>query len=577
MSKMRIYDNGCTYSRPFSCQWLVLLRFLYLLAPIAFISCVHNQDLTGTSSGVETKVAQGIIVKEDGTAAVNARVRLFPADYDPVNDFPLSDSASGVTDDSGRYELYTNDTGVYNVQAVLKDGSRLLFQGIHISDDSTTGVPMSMLHMPGTIKVRLPDDADTVNGYIYLPGTDIFVSLRGKTDSITIDSVPAALFPTIYYTKINTASPSVLQRNVLVNSGDTAVIAFYGWNYSGRIYLNTTAKGAEISENVKNFPVLIRLDNKNFSFNQAQENGSDIRFSKDNGAPLTYEIEHWDVTAGQAAIWVKVDTVYGNDSSQSIIMYWGNPVAGSESNSRGVFDTSTGLQGVWHLAENGELLLDATVNRHNGSRKGDQKRSSGIAGYGQYLNGSGDFTEMGNVCNIGVSDFTFCTWIKKTVTGKRQTIASKSSGGQPSSSYGWLIEIDPDGALFFFMSTAAESWGNSGTFTLASNKWITDTAWHHIAVVVDRSGENKSRMYIDGSDVSSLPATGMMAIGNVSNTLPLRFGGDASGGNPWFGFLDECSISFKTRSQEWIRLSYMNQKMVDQLVEFKWSFKSRIY
>lgn len=568
MGKMNDFTCGSAYLSRSHCNWLSFIKLLSLFAISVLLSCVQNQGITGTSSGVETKVAQGIIVKEDGTAAVNARVWLIPADYDPVSDFPLSDSASGVTDDSGRYELYTNDTGFYNVQSALNDGSRSLFQGIHISDEKTS-VPMSVLHKPGTIKVRLPDDADTVNGYIYLPGTDMFVSLRGKADSITIDSVPVATFSTIFYKKINAVSPSVLKRNVSVSSGDTAVIAFYEWKYSAHIYLNTTAKGAAVSENVKDFPILIRLDNKNFSFNQAQEDGSDIRFSKVNGVPLTFEIEQWDISKGRAAIWVKVDTVYGNDSSQSIIMYWGNPVAESESNSRGVFDASTGLQGVWHLAENGEQLLDATVNRYNGSGKGDQKRSSGIAGYGQYLDGSGDFTEMGNVCNIGLSDFTFCAWIKKTVTGKRQTIASKSSGGQPSSTYGWLIELDPDGALFFFMSTAAGSWGNSGTFTLASNKWITDTAWHHVAVVVDRSGENKSRMYIDGADVSSLPATGITSITDVSNTLPLRFGADAKGGNPWNGFLDECSISSKPRSQEWIKLSYINQKMDGQLVEIK--------
>lgn len=558
------------------CQnnWFLLLKRLSSFTVLVLLSCAQNQELTGTSSGVETKVARGIVVKEDGTAAVNAHVKLIPADYDPVSDYPLSDSASGITDDSGRYELYTNDSGIYNVQAVFNDGSRSLIQNVYISNDST-GVPVSMLHRPGTIKVKLPDDADTANGYIYLPGTDIYVPLTGTDDSITIDSVPAAVFPMILYRKINTESPLVLQRDVSVRSGDTAVIAFYGWKYSGRIYFNTTTKGAAVSENVINFPVLIRLNNNNFNFNQAQEDGSDIRFSKVNGAPLPYEIEQWDISTSQAAIWIKTDTIYGNDSSQSIVMYWGNPIAKSESDSRSVFDTATGLQGVWHLAENGEQVLDATDHRYNGSRKGELKRSLGISGYGQSFGGSGDFIELGNVGNFGVSDFTFSAWIKRKVTSKRQTIASKSTGGQSSSSYGWLIDIDPDGALFFFMATSAGSWGNPGTFTLASNKWITDSAWHHIAVVIDRSGENKSRMYIDGSDVSSLPATGMTAIGNVSNTLPLRFGADANGGNPWFGILDECSIAFGIRSQEWIRLSYMSQKINSQFVEFRWNTEAR--
>ncbi len=546
-----------------------MLCSLLLLSLSVILSCSPNHGLTGTSSGTEAKIAHGVILKEDGSVAENAHVKLIPADYNPVKDAPLSDSAVGITDANGRYELYASDTGVYNIQAVLEgSGSRLLIPEVHLKSNRTD-VPESRLQKPGTIKVVLPEDADTVNGYLYLPGTDIAVSLKGKSGFVTIDSVPEAVFSTVLYSSVKSDMPVILENNVTVNSGETVVVVMPEWKYSRKVFLNTTATGAGVSGTVTEIPILLRFNGNNFDFNQALPGGADIRFTKTNGEPLPYEIEQWDAVTEQALIWVKLDSIYGDDSSQSIVMYWGNPEAKSKSDSRLVFDTADGFQGVWHLDDNGEQLFDVTRNRFHGVKRGNQARSSGVIGSGQSLYGSGDFTEMGDVCNPGLSDFTFTCWVKKAVNGKRQTIASKSTGGSASSTYGWLIELDPDGALFFFMATTGVSWGSPGTFVIASNKWITDTSWHYIAVVIDRSGENKSRIYIDGNDVSALPADGVTTVSQILNTMPLRLGADANGGNPWTGSLDECSIAFRVRSKDWVRLSYMNQKLDDRLIEFR--------
>jgi hypothetical protein len=565
MHNITRHNYEFTHLQQVNILWSGISRLMILLTAIGIASCTSNPDLTGTTSGTEAKIACGTIVQEDGSVAAYANVQLIPADYNPVSDPPLSDSSYGVTDADGKYELYTSDTGIYNVQSYFDDGSRLLIRDVHLLDGRTI-VPVNTLRKPGTIRISLPDNADTVNGYLYLPGTDISVSLRGKSGSVTLDSVPAALFLKVCYMTENMQLPSVLKNDIIVLSGDTTVVGMPEWKYSAKLLLNTTSSGAHISRNVTNFPLLVRLNNDNFDFDQALSTGDDIRFTSKSNLPLSYEIELWDAVTGQAAIWVKADTIYGNDSIQSINMYWGNPTVVGKSNSPMLFDTSAGFQGVWHLSGNGDKQLDATANRYDGAIKGNQTRSSGVAGYGQHLNGSNSFTEMGNVCNPGSSDFTFCAWVKKTVSGKRQTIASKSTGGMASSTYGWLIELDPDGALLFFMAAGAGTWGDSGTFVLASNTWITDSAWHHVAVVADRSGENKSRMYIDGTDASTLPANGITTVGEVVNTAPLRLGADANDGNLWAGFLDECSISYRVRSQEWIRLSYFNQKIDSPLI-----------
>jgi hypothetical protein len=86
-------------------------------------SCSPDHGITGTTSGVESKVAKGMVTLEDGRPAVSAGMRLIPADYNPVNDAPLPESASGHTDDSGGYALHATDTGTYKSSRHLTTAS----------------------------------------------------------------------------------------------------------------------------------------------------------------------------------------------------------------------------------------------------------------------------------------------------------------------------------------------------------------------------------------------------------------------------------------------------------------------
>lgn len=541
----------------------ILFYILSVITIVTFVLCT-DPNLAGTTSGTEAKIAQGSIIKENGSAAAQARVRIFPVNYNPLVDSPLSDSASATTNDKGEFELFAPDTGVYNIEVNFGDGSCSLIREIHIFDKITT-VPVSTLHVPGTIKVKVPADMDTTNGYVYLPGTDLFVRLKVKCDSVTIDSVPESDFISINYSKINTSSPQILQSNIIVYAGNITFVALYDWKYSTDLYFNTTVSGAGIATNVYNFPILVRLDKQSFSFDQAQSSGEDIRFTKKNGAALHYEIERWDGAIGTAAIWVKVDTIYGNDSLQSIVMYWGNATSKKEL-VRNVFDTAAGFQGVWHLNNSGKRLPDATSNNFAGTLTDSMTQDIGVIGYGQSFDSSGGFADIGNVYNPGTTDFTFCAWVKKSVMGKRQTLVSKSKGGSASSSYGWLIELDPDGAPIFFMASSTGTWGSPGTFVQASDTWITDTAWHHIAVVIDRQHENSSHIYVDGSDAGSSPVSGSTAAGDITNNVPLRFGADGNGNNSWKGSLDEISLSHIARSRDYIQLLFENQKRTSKLI-----------
>ena len=159
------------------------------------------------------------------------------------------------------------------------------------------------------------------------------------------------------------------------------------WRYSRDVQFNTSASGANVAGDVSDFPVAVALSAENFDFSQALQNGADVRFTAGkDGTPLSHSIEHWGRDDRSALVWVKVDAVRGNSTSQSIVMHWGNPAAKNASDSAAVFDTKQGFVGAWHLAEEGGTsevgYKDATANAANatGVNMTPESRAAGVLG-----------------------------------------------------------------------------------------------------------------------------------------------------------------------------------------------------
>ena len=172
--------------------------------------------------------------------------------------------------------------------------------------------------------------------------------------------------------------------NVKLSVGDTFTLPFTGWYYRSTIVLNTSTDGANVTENVYNFPVLIRLSETNFDFSKSSGRGDDLRFCKSDGTEMNYEIERWDSLAKSASVWVTVDTVYGNNKEQSFTMLWGNPNSVSHTKSTAVFDTALGFFGIYHFSD---TLNDATANHFNGTNHLTVDIPGGIAGHARFFNG----------------------------------------------------------------------------------------------------------------------------------------------------------------------------------------------
>lgn len=533
-----------------------------------FINCSPDHVAGGTSTSENGRIA-GIIFTGKSEAASRTLVTLVPAAFNPLHD--TASLQTDTTDSSGRYSFTVDTAGTFALQCVHLDSrTRAAIWGIHVKND-TILVPSDTLKIPGSVRIALFENTSATSGHVFIPGSTLSAALTDSQPVVILDSVPAGTIPSIVYESGSNAPATIIQSAVNVQSGESSTLHLSGWKYIQKITLNTTASGAAVSESVHDFPLLVRLSRDNFDFSEAAPDGSDIRFTKQSGVPVHFEIEEWNSTLRQAVLWIKIDTLYGNNNDQSILMYWGNPDASSPVTARSVFDTANGFAGVWHMDEASDTLFDATANNYRGVKIGTCRQSDGIIGKAAWFDTAVSYAEMGNILNFASGSFTISAWVKRSGTGL-QTIFAKSNGGNPSADYGWTLSFGQVDQLHFFVASGGSSWGNTGTFDFWAHEdsVVTDSVeWHFVAAVFDRRSINGCKTILDGINVSGGFNGDVVNLGNITNKVPLRIGAEADGNYQWTGGIDECVISSVVRSDAWLRLCYVNQQQNDLLVDFE--------
>jgi hypothetical protein len=527
---------------------------------LIFTRCGNLTQMAG--AGVETTngCVIGSLVGENGLPDSNALVRLFPADYDPLtndNAFPLA-----ATNRTGSFNFNGIDTGTYTVVAAHAGlGTKAAAYNIKVAGD-TVRLAMATMRMPGSVLIRIPEQYDTVDGYFYIPGTGLTVTLKNASGgSVVIDSVPAGEIPGIMYAvKSADVAPQVFVRSVIVPSAGTITLVFTQWSFYHRITLNTTSSGAGISSTIVNFPVLVRIDRSNFNFNEASADGNDLRFAKSDGSSLPYEIERWDPVAKLAEVWVRVDTIHGNDGTQSMTMYWGNTAAAPQSNPNAVFDTAAGFAGVWHLGQSaGATIADATANGNNGTATATAT-VGGAVGMAQSFDGTSSFirTSGPNMANLNFPDtgrYSVSAWVRTEV------LDSVFHGVVYKSNEQYGLQMRPKNEWEFYTYIDRSRWE-------MSRSPASDNSWHTLTGV--RNG-SKQYLYVDGMCFDSSIVTRSTNLARVTDQ-PLEIGHCPDGGNDpdrfFNGAIDEVRVEKNDRNADWIKLCYMNQKAQDALV--KW-------
>jgi hypothetical protein len=323
------------------------------------------------------------------------------------------------------------------------------------------------------------------------------------------------------------------------------------------ISINTSPSGANVTNSVSAFPILVRLDSSNFDFASSQPDGSDIRFRAADGGSLPFEIEFWNSAYRQAAIWVKMD-VPGNAVS-TILMQWGNPLAAGGSSPHNVFANSNGFAGAWHLGEAGNSTaggyLDATENSNHGTgiNLGNGSTVLGISGLAQTFNGQNQYIRFplsasGPLNFPADGQYTLSAWARSDVLdAKYHSVISKGNN-----QFGLQLN---SGNEWEFVEANSRGW-QSTAHPAGKAKWV------HIVGV--RNGISQS-LYVNGLlvDNSITSITGA----NRNTTFEVNLGRNSQNNGSFFsGQLDEVRISNVARSADWVRLNYENQKPHQTLV-----------
>ncbi len=530
-----------------------------------------SQQTTGTGgTGSETVI--GKIIKQDGTPADLTVVTLYPSDFDPAKVTSSSVSYSDTTGPDGCYRMTVSSavSNHYTLYAVnLKLRTRTIVPDIQISQngDSTPVVPAT-LYNTGSIKVFLPDISIDTRGYVYIPGTSYHSYI--SNGYALIDSVPEGTIAHIFYNDTTTSNlPQDIAHNVNIQSNITSIVTASGIVYSKKISLNTGSDGADVPEDVVAFPLLVRLSDRNFDFTLTKHDGSDLRFSKSDNSILPFEIERWDATAQKAELWVKVDTIHGNDSSQFIVMYWGETTTYLANNNTPVFDTAEGFRGVWHLGEEAagigtmQLYKDAT-GQSNGDDYISATDQSGIIGYGHTFDGIDDFIPLNHgVTNLLQGDVTLALWVNIQDSGG--TILSKTD-----STNNWN---DGCSSLYFGDGTNAQHNtslnGTRPSFVAYANDYaiagqsIVQGTWSHLVYTWKWHGDSTgtARYFINGKEVPLSRDSLMLRVGENSRAT-IRIGQPNNNESYHYfkGSMDELRISSVVRSAAWIKLCYINQR-----------------
>ena len=317
------------------------------------------------------------------------------------------------------------------------------------------------------------------------------------------------------------------------------------WQHTGSIYVLTTPDGANVPASAleTGFPLLVRLHQDFFNFSQAKAHGEDIRFSTSTGTPLAYQIEAWDPANGTASLWVHLPTLKGN-AQQEIKLYWGKADAASESSGRAVFNKSNGYLSVWHM--NGPVKDEVGTLE---SKDAGTTATPGVIGQARHFTG-----QQGIFGGDKITDYP--------------------SGTSPHSAEAWFRADKPNASVL--------AWGNEqaqgkvvmqfrspphmnmdcyfsdanvkGDSTLSMSQWIQ---------VVHTYQKGDSRIYVNGV-LDGASATQAAPL-SIKSPVKLWIGG-------WYhnydfvGDIDEVRISKVTRSADWVRLQFENQKPLQTLV-----------
>ncbi len=534
---------------------ILLVVVLWLIA----LCCNCTSPVAGGSSQQGNGVMVGCVVSADGSPSEGTQIRILPVDYlsNPDSSLENVKAITAITDAEGNFFISGVDTGNYAVEANDLESSAALVR-LSLDEEYDTA---------STGKFSLAPYA-RINGVVSGTGVDqqLFVQIRGlerlvpveSDGTFSFDNIPEGAFDLRVVSGDSTAEAvDIIDIDAASETTISLAVQADG-RFAHVLHLNTAASGADVAGDVTDFPVLVRLTGETFDFSQAQSDGSDLRFLNSRAGLLPCEIERWDPVARRAEVWVKVDTVFGDDSTQTLTMCWGNADVTGPEDSTMVFDTGNGFTGVWHLNDEGDMLSDATVNALTGVNSGSSV-NSGMIGNARAFSDS-DFIRISGLCKTP-QNVTLSAWVRYDSTTDGQDIISIGDAV--------LIRVDvPINDIGTSGSYHSDTILTDTNYTYASSGlYLKTTGWHFLTYTIDAVAHVQT-LYIDGVEQAVSNDVAPIYYEGLGTDTYFGIHGNGKTKFNFIGLLDEVRIHRSAVSSDWVKLCFMNQQPDDKLVDW---------
>ena len=270
--------------------------------------------------------------------------------------------------------------------------------------------------------------------------------------------------------------------------------------------------------------------------------GWDIVFRHDNGsceggicAQLDHEIEKYDGTNGELIAWVRIPSISKSTNTDFYIYYGNGCIDIDPQNKTGVWDSTKGWRGVWHLHESGGDATDSTTYGSSGTLSGTVTQGASGQIDGGYDFGTDGKVDTGDQTHyeFGSNSFAVNLWVNvDQSTGADQVLQYKGGYGSGNAGYAFVTNSTASTVDFRVRDTS----DNNAPSPAGS---ITLDTWMHLVGVVDRSG-NKVRLYQNGTEIGT--GTDISGVGTLDDSDSQVLAFSYGSANEMDGLLDEARI-----------------------------------
>ncbi len=358
--------------------------------------------------------------------------------------------------------------------------------------------------------------------------------------------------PDSFTFRVTTAANETADATVTLTVVEDPRIPANWWDRAYATRRKLTVNNTAQAEELKDFPIQVKLDVRSFDYSKLSATGQDLRFVSDTGELLSHEVETW-APAGVSILWVRLPSLKASQST-TLWLYYGNPSAPALEPAVARQVWKSGYAGVWHLAGNAKdaspNAFDAEVTK---GTFGEARQGRGM----QLSAAARDFFRLRNDLKVvaGASAVTFSAWVKPTgaITEKQQNligIGKQATGGHASyvsfyifANHSLGSEAGPDATGFQVGQTPADS--------------VKPDAWTHVASVIDLAGK-KMTLFLNGQQIGA-PQTFSWQAPAIPDTPShvTAFGTEEDECCYFYnGALDELRLERVGRSAAWMAAQY---------------------